>query len=94
MCSFLISEKNPCCFAASLTNFKQVEDFKYPACARINTYGSYSDQYTTIFDQDLIGTSFEDDMSLTIAQKQKFTFHDISPDWGYSSEATKVYLMI
>ncbi|XP_070016226.1 calmodulin-binding transcription activator 4-like isoform X3 [Nicotiana sylvestris] len=78
---------------SSLTNFKQVEDFKYPACARINTYGSYSDQYTTIFDQDLIGTSFEDDMSLTIAQKQKFTFHDISPDWGYSSEATKVMIV-
>ncbi|XP_009592004.1 calmodulin-binding transcription activator 4 isoform X1 [Nicotiana tabacum] len=78
---------------SSLTNFKQVEDFKYPACARINTYGSYSDQYTTIFDQDQIGTSFEDDMSLTIAQKQKFTIHDISPDWGYSSEATKIVIV-
>ncbi|KAK4354217.1 hypothetical protein RND71_026411 [Anisodus tanguticus] len=70
---------------SSLTNLKQVDDFKYPARAQINTFGSYTDQYTTIFDQDPIGTSFEADMSLT-----RFTIHDISPDWGYASEATKL----
>ncbi|XP_059285279.1 calmodulin-binding transcription activator 4-like isoform X6 [Lycium ferocissimum] len=78
---------------SSLTNLKQVDDFKYPARAQINTFGSYPDQYTTIFDQDQIGTSFEADMSLTIVQKQKFTIHDISPDWGYSSETTKVVIV-
>ncbi|XP_060191074.1 calmodulin-binding transcription activator 4-like isoform X6 [Lycium barbarum] len=78
---------------SSLTNLKQVDDFKYPARAQISTFGSYPDQYTTIFDQDQIGTSFEADMSLTIVQKQKFTIHDISPDWGYSSETTKVVIV-
>ncbi|KAJ8539905.1 hypothetical protein K7X08_026294 [Anisodus acutangulus] len=73
---------------SSLTNLKQVDDFKYPARAQLNTFGSYTDQYTTIFDQDPIGTSFEADMSLT-----RFTIHDISPDWGYASEATKVVIV-
>ncbi|MCD9640170.1 hypothetical protein HAX54_025314 [Datura stramonium] len=78
---------------SSVTNLKQVDDFKYLASAHINTFGSYPDQYATIFDQDQIGTSFEADMSLTIVQKQKFTIHDISPDWGYASEATKVVIV-
>lgn len=77
-----------------MTNLKQVGDFKYLARAQINTFGSYPDQCTTIFDQDQIGISFEANMSLTIVQKQKFTIHDISPDWGYASDATKVCLMI
>ncbi|XP_060214205.1 calmodulin-binding transcription activator 4-like isoform X1 [Lycium barbarum] len=79
---------------ASVPAFKQIKDFKhatYPP--EITTFGSSPDQYTTIFDQDQIGTSLEDEMSLTIAQKQKFTIRDISPDWGYSSEATKVVII-
>ncbi|KAJ8547724.1 hypothetical protein K7X08_011310 [Anisodus acutangulus] len=79
---------------ASVPAFKQLEDFKYPTYPpEITTFGSNPDQYTTIFDQDQIGTSLEDEMSLTIAQKQKFTIRDISPDWGYSSEATKVVII-
>ncbi|XP_055825327.1 calmodulin-binding transcription activator 4-like isoform X1 [Solanum dulcamara] len=78
---------------SSVTNLKQVDDFKYLARAQINTFGSYPDQCTTIFDQDQIGISFEANMSLTIVQKQKFTIHDISPDWGYASDATKVVVV-
>lgn len=81
--------------AAPVPAFKQLEDFKYTTYPpAITTFGSNPDEYTTIFDQDQIGTSLEDEMSLTIAQKQKFTIRHISPDWGYSSEATKVYVMI
>ncbi|KAL3352234.1 hypothetical protein AABB24_020344 [Solanum stoloniferum] len=78
---------------SSVTNLKQVDDFKYLARAQINTFGSYPDQCTTIFDQDQIGISFEANMSLTIVQKQKFIIHDISPDWGYASDATKVVIV-
>ncbi|KAH0711180.1 hypothetical protein KY284_012607 [Solanum tuberosum] len=78
---------------SSVTNLKQVDDFKYLARAQINTFGSYPDQCTTIFDQDQIGISFEANTSLTIVQKQKFTIHDISPDWGYASDATKVVIV-
>ncbi|XP_015061240.1 calmodulin-binding transcription activator 4-like isoform X1 [Solanum pennellii] len=77
----------------SVTNLKQVDDFKYIGCAQINAFGSYPDQCTTIFDQDQIGISSETNMSLTIVQKQKFTIHDISPDWGYASDATKVVII-
>lgn len=80
--------------AAPVPAFKQLEDFKYPTYPRdITTFGSNPDQHTTIFDQDQIGTSLEDEMSLTIARKPKFTIRDISPDWGYSSEATKVVII-
>ncbi|XP_006341902.1 calmodulin-binding transcription activator 4-like isoform X2 [Solanum tuberosum] len=78
---------------SSVTNLKQVDDFKYLARAQINTFGSYPDQCTTIFDQDQIGISFEANTSLTIVQKQKFTIHDISPDWSYASDATKVVIV-
>ncbi|KAL3322384.1 hypothetical protein AABB24_039821 [Solanum stoloniferum] len=78
---------------SSVTNLKQVDDFKYLARAQINSFGSYPDQCTTIFDQDQIGISFEANMSLSIVQKQKFTIHDISPDWGYASDATKVVIV-
>ncbi|KAM3303696.1 calmodulin-binding transcription activator 4 isoform X1 [Capsicum chacoense] len=79
---------------AQVPDFKQLEDFKYPTYPPdINTFGSNPDKYTTLFDQDHIGTSLEDELSLTIAQKQKFTIRDISPDWGYSSEATKVVII-
>ncbi|PHU03021.1 Calmodulin-binding transcription activator 4 [Capsicum chinense] len=79
---------------AQVPDFKQLEDFKYPTYPPdINTFGSNPDKYTTLFDQDHIGTSLEDEVSLTIAQKQKFTIRDISPDWGYSSEATKVVII-
>ncbi|XP_069153619.1 calmodulin-binding transcription factor SR2L isoform X1 [Solanum lycopersicum] len=79
---------------APVQAFKQLEDFKYPTYPPdITTFGSNPDEYTTIFDQDQIGTSLEDEMSLTIAQKQKFTIRHISPDWGYSSEPTKIVII-
>ncbi|KAK4706959.1 hypothetical protein R3W88_033469 [Solanum pinnatisectum] len=79
---------------APVPAFKQLEDFTYPTYPpAITTFGSNPDEYTTIFDQDQIGTSLEDEMSLTIAQKQKFTIQHISPDWGYSSEATKIVII-
>lgn len=40
------------------------------------------------------GIPLATDSSLTVARKQKFTIREISPEWGYSSEATKVCLGI
>ncbi|KAK4716107.1 hypothetical protein R3W88_014445 [Solanum pinnatisectum] len=74
-----------------LLSNSRFHDPTYPPA--ITTFGSNPDEYTTIFDQDQIGTSLEDEMSLTIAQKQKFTIQHISPDWGYSSEATKIVII-
>lgn len=58
-------------------------DFRYPTFwPEINTDGSNPDQSATLFDQDQNGIS--------IAQKQKFRIADLSPNWGYADEATKV----
>ncbi|GMJ09671.1 hypothetical protein like AT1G67310 [Hibiscus trionum] len=56
--------------------------------AAIQAIGTGSDYYK-IFNQDEIGTG----LSLTVAQKQKFTIQEISPEWGYTSEVTKVIII-
>ncbi|RXH79917.1 hypothetical protein DVH24_041064 [Malus domestica] len=52
--------------------------------------GTHSDYYTQLFEQGQIG-SLESDVSLTVAQNQKFTIREISPEWGYATEATKIH---
>ncbi|KAM2656404.1 hypothetical protein EV1_011912 [Malus domestica] len=54
--------------------------------------GTHSDYYTQLFEQGQIG-SLESDVSLTVAQNQKFTIREISPEWGYATEATKVIII-
>lgn len=68
-----------------------VQNLAYPAYSpAINAHMTIPDSYTTLFDQGQIGISLEDDLGLTIAQKQKFTIREISPEWVYASETTKV----
>ncbi|XP_043723581.1 calmodulin-binding transcription activator 4-like isoform X2 [Telopea speciosissima] len=46
------------------------------------------------FDQENhLEVPLEGHSSLSIAQKQRFTIHEISPDWGYATEATKVIII-
>ncbi|KAA8528958.1 hypothetical protein F0562_033554 [Nyssa sinensis] len=73
---------------------QEVENFEFPAYSpATNTHETNSGYYTTLFDQGLIGISLEADSSLTISQKQTFTIREISPEWGYASEATKVIII-
>ncbi|KAM7487124.1 hypothetical protein LguiB_024608 [Lonicera macranthoides] len=73
---------------------QEVEDFKFPTySSAVNTYGTNPDYYTSFFDDAEIGMPLEADSSLTIAQKQKFMIREISPEWGYSSEATKIIVI-
>ncbi|KAI3497618.1 hypothetical protein L1887_33048 [Cichorium endivia] len=58
-----------------------------------NILQSDADLYSTLFDQGQIGTPLASDSSLTIAQEQKFTIREISPDWGYATEPTKVLIV-
>uniref|UniRef100_A0A5B7B9D0 Putative calmodulin-binding transcription activator 4 isoform X2 n=1 Tax=Davidia involucrata TaxID=16924 RepID=A0A5B7B9D0_DAVIN len=79
---------------ASLLPPQEVENFKFPAYTpATNTHETNSGYYTTLFDQDQIAMSLEADSSITIAEKQKFTIREISPEWGYASEATKVIII-
>lgn len=74
---------------------QEVEDFNFAAYSpAINIYGTNSDHYTAMFEQGQIGMPLEASSSLTVGQKQKFTIHEISPDWGYAHEATKVSFYI
>ena len=58
-------------------------------------YQSDPDLYSTLFDQGQTETPLASDSSLTIAQEQKFTIREISPEWGYATERTKVnWLML
>lgn len=59
----------------------------YPSTSQI--HGTNSDYYAMLFDQGQIAP-LESDMSLTVAQKQKFRIQEISPEWGYATETTKV----
>ncbi|KAG8639970.1 hypothetical protein MANES_13G010200v8 [Manihot esculenta] len=40
-----------------------------------------------------LGVPIEPDSSLTVSRQQKFTIREISPEWGFTSEATKVIIV-
>lgn len=79
---------------SSITSPDQIEDFNYPLYfPELSAYKTVPVQYPTLFDQGQTEISLEADMGLTIAQKQKFTIKEISPDWGYTIGATKVVII-
>ncbi|KAL0447265.1 UNVERIFIED_CONTAM: Calmodulin-binding transcription activator 4 [Sesamum latifolium] len=55
--------------------------------------GTTQHYYSSLFDQDGLGTSPQSNISLTFAQKQKFTMREISPDWCYSSVGAKIIII-
>lgn len=61
----------------------------FPISSELQNRETNSDHYMMWFDQGEFGT-LESDVSLTIAQKQKFTIREVSPEWGYAAETTKV----
>ncbi|KAH0991941.1 hypothetical protein GBA52_003424 [Prunus armeniaca] len=74
----------------SLSLPEEVDSFKLSPCSSV--MGTHSDYYTSLFEQGQTGT-LDSDISLTVAQKQKFTIREISPEWGYATEATKVIIV-
>ncbi|KAL3501006.1 hypothetical protein ACH5RR_035455 [Cinchona calisaya] len=79
---------------ASMPVAKEVDNLTCPGYSTaINSYITNPGSYTTLFDQGQIRFSLEDDFGLTIAQKQKFTIQEISPEWVYASETTKVFII-
>lgn len=45
---------------------------------------------TMLDDEGQTGPPLEQVMNPTVAYNQKFTIQDISPEWGYANETTKV----
>ncbi|KAL6969247.1 hypothetical protein U1Q18_028971 [Sarracenia purpurea var. burkii] len=68
---------------ASMLFCQQVENLKFH---------TDSDNFT-LYDQGQIGMHLEADSTLTIAKEQKFMIREISPEWGFASEATKVVIV-
>ncbi|KAJ1407339.1 P-loop containing nucleoside triphosphate hydrolase [Sesbania bispinosa] len=64
-----------------------------PYSSIVETQEIGSDYYATLFDQSQIGAPLDAGSSLTVAQKQKFTIKAVSPEWGYASETTKVFII-
>ncbi|KAL4348017.1 hypothetical protein GQ457_17G014180 [Hibiscus cannabinus] len=72
---------------------QEVENVEIPSGpAAIQDLGTGSNYYK-IFNQEEIGIPLAPGSSLTVAQKQKFTIREISPQWGYTSEVTKVIIV-
>lgn len=89
--SFCKNSDTPVTLPASLI-LEEVDSQKY------HTYTPIPHAYppacsSPVFYQDGLGISLDNNISLTIAQKQKFTIHEISPEWCYTSEGTKVCIM-
>ncbi|XP_057496326.1 calmodulin-binding transcription activator 4-like isoform X2 [Actinidia eriantha] len=86
--------ENPMELPASMSLSQEVENFNFPAYSPVTNFNhtDHPDYLTTLFDQGQIGLDLETDSRLTIAQKQKFTVREISPEWGYAYEATKVVI--
>ncbi|XP_019460388.1 PREDICTED: calmodulin-binding transcription activator 4 isoform X1 [Lupinus angustifolius] len=64
-----------------------------PYSSMVGTQQSNSDYYATLFDQSQIGAPLHTDSSLTVAQNQKFTIKEVSPEWGYTTKTTKVIIV-
>ncbi|KAL7110050.1 hypothetical protein ACP275_05G001100 [Erythranthe tilingii] len=78
---------------ASSLIFQEVDSLKFDAYSPLsNAYGTTAD-YTSLFDQDGLGISPENNISLTVAQKQKFTIREISPEWCYTSDGAKIIIV-
>lgn len=62
----------------------------YPSTGE--THGANPEYYPVLFGQGQPGMSVVGNSCLTVEQTQKFTIEEISPEWGYTTEATKVGL--
>ncbi|CAL5349663.1 unnamed protein product [Camellia sinensis] len=83
------SSESPLALPDSMSLSEGVKNFNFPAYSpETNIRHTEPNYFTTLFDLDL-----DTDTSLTIAQKQKFTIREISPEWGYAFEATKVVIV-
>lgn len=77
--------------STSISQSQEVENFKYPAYSPLTNFlYTNPDYFPEPFDQGQLGIDLEADSRLTIAPKQKFTIREISPEWGFSTFATKV----
>lgn len=70
---------------------QELASFEAPACFSLPGAPENDGQYCRMMDDEQeISLPLEQDMRQTVADNQKFTIEDISPEWGYANETTKV----
>ncbi|OVA17479.1 IQ motif [Macleaya cordata] len=89
---FLSDSDNP---VASLTATSLLHPVKnsinFPYSCGTSTLEANPDYYRMLFDQETqLGTPVGVDSRLTVSQQQKFSIQEISPEWGYAAEQSKV----
>ncbi|KFK41134.1 hypothetical protein AALP_AA2G090200 [Arabis alpina] len=73
---------------------QELGSFNIPACYSELGAPENNVEYCRMMDDEgKIGVPLEQEMRFTVAQKQKFTIQDISPEWGYANESTKVIII-
>lgn len=69
-----------------------------PLAVENNTYSTenniYSTDLSSWFDHNQFNSSLGLDSSLTPVQNQRFSISEISPEWAYCSERTKVIMLL
>ncbi|KAG5227956.1 calmodulin-binding family protein [Salix suchowensis] len=91
---YWINFNEPDVINSSLLLPEEAENFELPAYSSvIETHENNSNYYAMLYDQGHLGMAIEADSNLTVAQQQKFTIYEISPEWGYATEATKVIIV-
>ncbi|XP_017235766.1 calmodulin-binding transcription activator 4 [Daucus carota subsp. sativus] len=71
---------------------QEAETFRFSAPPHAMNYYE-ANPYQEMFQQDQIGVPLQATPSSTISINYKFTLHEISPDWGYANETTKVIII-
>ncbi|KAL0700947.1 hypothetical protein Bca4012_057069 [Brassica carinata] len=64
-----------------------------PCYSEMGARENNGDYSTMMNGEGQTGVPFEQEMNDTVAYKQTFTIHDISPEWGYANETTKVIII-
>ncbi|KAG2312703.1 hypothetical protein Bca52824_024260 [Brassica carinata] len=68
--------------------------FEHPACYPELGAPENNAEYSRIMDDEgIIRMPLEQEMRPSVSQKQEFTIQDVSPEWGYANETTKVIII-
>ncbi|KAF8018410.1 hypothetical protein BT93_H3332 [Corymbia citriodora subsp. variegata] len=90
---YLLSDANKNADPSSLL-LSELDNFQvsvYPSMGE--THGANPEYYPLLFDKGQPGMSGVGNSCLTLAKTQKYTIQEISPEWGYTTEATKIVII-
>ena len=70
---------------------QELGSFEHPGCYPELRAPENNAEYSRIMDDErIIRMPLQQEMRPTVSHKQEFTIQDVSPQWGYANETTKV----